>query len=235
MDLQTETDQLAYPEGYFNEWDVEGSEEAQPSIVLAPDVPEELYFYFIKDLALAEDDEVVQETCRILGQNHIKAPWQIGAAPEQLIHQALPWESHSRHLMMVTHARQEQKRTMHQDDATSQALRMMEGYLREQREDRNDRKRARGEIVEEDPQQVFKCWECLDRYHLSGVPACHMPQNNLMRTMAKRAEKDFQQSGNFLAPGPITDYMPMWVLRSSMVSMLSAPMRTGLRHTGGVP
>ena len=32
-----------------------------------------------------------------------------------------------------------------------------------------------------------------------------------MRMTAKKAEKDFQQSGHFLAPGPITDYMPKWV------------------------
>ena len=211
MDLQAEMDQLAYPEGYFDEWDNETADEPQPAPPLAPDVPEELYFYLTKDLAMTEEDEIIQETCRILGTYHIKAPWQIGAAPEPLIQQAFPWESHSRHLMMITHARQEQKKTGHHDDATAQALRMMEGYLREQREDRNDRKRAREELVEEDPQQAFRCWDCLHRYHLSGVPACHMPNNNLMRTMAKRAEKDFQQSGHFMAPGPITDYMPMWV------------------------
>ena len=150
------------PEGLGDEWgsDEFGNEAAE--LVLPSDVPDQLYYHFVHELAVTEDDEIIQETCRLLAMQHIKAPWQIAAAPELLIQKALPWETHSRHLVLVTHARQESQRSKDKDTATSETLKLMEGYLRSQHEDRNDRKRARGEVVEED-QNVFKCWECLHR------------------------------------------------------------------------
>ena len=206
--------------------------------------PRELYSFFIDTAEVPEEEFIIDETVRRLQERGITQEWQFGLAPESMIQQAFPTETHSRHLLAAMYAKRkiaERERTQRQaedaaaaeraraaqsgppdqDSATARAILLL---AREQRAQRRQRTRGRGgelsDSEDDDPLQDYNCAASLAQYHLSSFPTEHLPRHEKMETTAKKAARSFRTRGNFVASGKVLDYAPKWATVPKEVNSL---------------
>ena len=89
--------------------------------------PKELYKFFVEKAEVPEDEFIIDETVRLLQAKGTTQEWQFGLAPEAMIQQAFPMETHSRHLLAAMFAKNkymERERAQRQAEAAFEAERV---------------------------------------------------------------------------------------------------------------
>jgi hypothetical protein len=138
----------------------------------------------------------------------------------------LPFATHARHYMAVAHVKQCQAEWYKQptgNEALAEAMLKMAKEQEKTRKAMKDNKRKRNTTdsdSEDESKRAYKCSQSLVKYTLDKMSHTHMTPSTKMQESAKRACQGFKTRGNYLVPGPVTDYCPQWMHSRTAVQPL---------------
>ena len=199
-------------------------------------IPQSLCNLFYYEACVEDPVDVVVEAIRTLANAGINSPQRLHAAPDDLLRVLFPFQSHATHYMSVTHVKNFLAESLKQPSGNEALAEAMLKMAKEQEKTRkalkeNKRKRATTDSESEDEgKKQYQCSQTLVQYTMEGLNHIHMTPATKMQEAAKRACQGFKSRGNYLVPGPITDYCPQWMHSRTAVQAIPKDVSTIPTH-----